>query len=80
MYSHAIPSNDEQVFVVGAGGSPHRPGLRGGELVKAGHEVELIDSTGEAIDQFIEIDPQVLSRGLTLGQIIDRFRPATSLA
>src|SRR5213593_1185789 len=41
-------------------------------LLEAGHEVQIIDPTGEAIDQFTPLDEFMLRRGLTDTQILDR--------
>jgi anaerobic magnesium-protoporphyrin IX monomethyl ester cyclase len=44
-------------------------------LQKAGHNVDVIDSTGDAIDQYIPHDEGVLYRGLTIDQIVDKIKP-----
>jgi radical SAM superfamily enzyme YgiQ (UPF0313 family) len=45
-------------------------------LAEAGHEVEVIDTTGEAIEQYTPLDASgvTLRRGLTNEQILDRLR------
>ena len=45
-------------------------------LQKNGHRVEIIDPTGEAIDQYIPYAEGVLYRGLTINQIVDRIHPS----
>jgi radical SAM superfamily enzyme YgiQ (UPF0313 family) len=42
-------------------------------LVKAGHEVQIIDPTGEAIDQFAPLDGDLLRRGLSDDEILERI-------
>jgi radical SAM superfamily enzyme YgiQ (UPF0313 family) len=43
-------------------------------LVEAGHDVQIIDPTGEAIDQFAPLDGDLLRRGLSDDEILERIR------
>lgn len=43
-----------------------------GSLRSAGHDVTVIDSTGEAIDHFQELGPTALRRGLSDAEILER--------
>src|SRR5690606_28578145 len=46
-----------------------------GSLLAAGHDVTAIDTTGEAIDQFEDIDGTSLRRGMSNAEILDRIDP-----
>ncbi len=52
-------------------------------MVEAGHDVTVVDPTGEAIEQFTPIDGAVdgggLRRGLTNDEILDRIPPGTEV-
>jgi radical SAM superfamily enzyme YgiQ (UPF0313 family) len=45
-------------------------------LREAGHEVQVVDPTGEAIDQFTPLGGATLRRGLTNAQILERLPPS----